>query len=341
MRPVLVLAALLAAMPGASQTAAAQSPPPAATAAPAPSSVPPALAAAGVQRFVFDGWAGPAMPVWYVRARTAGPDAPVLFVLHGVRRDADRYVAEWLGLAEQHGLVVVVPEYRGADFPGARNYNHGRLLTETGQLRPRGEWSWAVLEPLFDAIVARERLNARDYALYGHSAGAQYVHRHVLTGGGPRLRLAIAANAGSYMWPSADHDWPFGARGLPAGAFDPASAFAQPLVLLLGMGDNDPAHPTLPDQPEARAQGPHRLARGLNYFARSRAMAGGRLAWRCALVPGVGHDNGAMAPFALALVLGQASPQPGADCAAIAPARPASMARPGGQGPATSGILTR
>lgn len=287
----------------------------------APSSVPPALAAAGVQRFVFDGWAGPALPVWYLRPAHAGPDAPVLFVMHGVRRDADRYVGEWVDLATRHGLVVVAPEFSEASFPRALNYNHGRLVTDTGAPRPRAEWSFAVIEPLFDAIVARERLSTRDYVLYGHSAGAQYVHRHALTGGAPRLRLAIAANAGSYMYPTAEVDWPFGARGLPPGAFDPARAFAQPLVLLLGTADDDPRHPSLPDQPGARAQGPHRLARGQGFYAHGRAAAGPAFAWRCALAPGVGHDNGAMAPFALALVLGLASPAPGADCAPIAPVR--------------------
>jgi poly(3-hydroxybutyrate) depolymerase len=305
MNRALILAALLAA--------------PTPSAARAPSDVPPALATAGVQRFMFSGWAGPAIPVWYLRPASAGPDAPVLFVMHGVRRDADRYVGEWVELAAAHGVVVVVPEYSDAAFPRALNYNHGRMFDAAGAPRPRGDWSWSAIEPVFDAVVARERLGARDYALYGHSAGAQFVHRHVLTGGGPRMRLAIVANAGSYAMPTPDAPWPFGAGGLPPGAFDAATAFRRPLALLLGTADNDPKHPSLPDQPEAQAQGPHRLARGQNFYAFSRRAAGPALAWTCALAPDVGHDNGRMAPFALALVLGRAAPRPGADCAAIAP----------------------
>lgn len=288
-------------------------------AAPPPAAVPPALAAAGVQRFLFSGWAGPALPVWYLRPASASADAPVLFVMHGVGRDVDRYIGEWVALATAHGVVVVVPEYSQASFPQAAGYNNGGLLAANGTARPRAQQAWSALDPIFEAIVAREGLTAQRYTLYGHSAGAQFVHRFVLTGGAPRLGRAIAANAGSYMFPTTQRDWPFGAGGLPPGLFDAARAFAQPLTLLLGTADNDPNHRSLPDQPGARAQGPHRLARGQAFYAFARQAAGPQLAWACALAPGVGHDNGRMAPFALALVLGQAEPGAGADCAPIRP----------------------
>ena len=62
--------------------------------------VPAALAERGVRRFLFTGWDGPDFPVWSFRPDSAGANAPVLFVHHGVRRDADRYIAEWLDLAQ-------------------------------------------------------------------------------------------------------------------------------------------------------------------------------------------------------------------------------------------------
>lgn len=46
------------------------------------------------KRFMFDRWAGPALPVWYLRPAGTPPDAPVVFVMHGVKRDADRYLME-------------------------------------------------------------------------------------------------------------------------------------------------------------------------------------------------------------------------------------------------------
>ncbi len=279
--------------------------------------VPAALRARGGRRFLFDQWAGPPIPVWYVRGTAGAADAPVLFVMHGVRRDADRYLAEWIDLARREGLVVVVPEFSREAFPGAQSYNFGRMIAEDGQPRPRAEWSYAAIEPIFDALRAREGLSAPDYAIYGHSAGAQFVHRLVLTGSGPRLRLAIAANAGSYAEPRTDVPWPFGMGGLPADAWRPAEALAAPLLLLLGTADNDPRHPSLPDQPGARAQGPHRLARGLFFYASGRkaaADAGLAFGWSCLLVPGVGHDNAGMAPAAVDLIFGRVRAGPGAPC---------------------------
>lgn len=286
--------------------------------------VPASIVKAGVQRFLFTDWEGPAIPVWYFRPPSAGADAPFMFVMHGVGRDADRYIGEWVQPARRHGIVVVVPEFSLADFPGARAYNNGGLFGLDGKPAPRGRWAFSALEPIFDAVVAREGLTTSRYVLFGHSAGAQFVHRHVLTGGGPRMERAIAANAGSYLYPTTDIAFPFGVGGLAPGVWDPVRAFAQPLTLLLGTADDDPKHRSLPSQPEAMAQGPHRLARGKGFYAFARKAAGQQQAafgWSCALAPGVAHDNGRIAPYAVALLLAPGQPPAGADCTAISPVR--------------------
>lgn len=271
------------------------------------------LAARGVQRFTFTDWSGPALPIWYFRAKGTPADAPLLFVFHGVRRDADRYLGEWVDLAARERLVVVVPEFTAAAFPGARGYNHGNLLAASGAANPPGQRSFAVIEPLFDALRAREGLTRDRYWLFGHSAGAQFVHRFVLTGHARRMERAVSANAGSYMMPDAAVAWPFGLAGLPDGLWQAEVAFAAPMTVLLGTADNDPNYPSLPREPEAMAQGPHRLARGLNFFAAAKAAAargGAPFNWSCALAPGIGHDNGGMAPFAIAVLRSGGRGQP-------------------------------
>lgn len=321
MKHTLLLLAVLTlgfSAPAFAQTALA----PAAAPRVAPSTVPDELAKKGVQRFVFSGWPGAPIPVWYLRPKGTPASARVLFVLHGVGRDADRYIGEWVDIATRAGIVIVVPEFTAAGFPGALGYNHGGLFTPEGAPRPRNVWSFSAIEPLFDAVKTREGLTAPGYAIFGHSAGAQFVHRLVLTGGGPRMEQAISANAGSYAMPTTATAWPFGMGGLPAGLWNPKAAFSAPMTLLLGTADNDPAHRSLPDQPEAKAQGPHRLARGLQFQETAvleAKAAGVPLAWGCALAPGVGHDNGRMAPFAVAIVTGAAKPAPAAPCAAIKP----------------------
>ena len=279
-------------------------------------SVPPVLAAAGVTRFVVDDWGGAPIPVWLLKPASAGADAPVMFVMHGVGRDADRYVAEWVEMATKEGLIIIVPEFTRQGFPGNRAYNFGDVFAEDGTLRPRDRWSYSAIDAIFDRVVAREKLAATSYVLFGHSAGAQFVHRFVLLGLGAKMSRAISANSGSYTWPIGPNRWPFGVNGLPAGLWQPETALGMPMLVMQGTADNDPDYPSLPRQPEAMAQGPHRLARGLAFFAAAQdaaKQAGVRFGWSCALVPDVGHDNGGMAPYAIRLL--RAGPLPtGGDC---------------------------
>ncbi|MBB5705150.1 hypothetical protein [Sphingopyxis panaciterrulae] len=278
------------------------------------------LFAEGVQRFTFRDWAGPAMPVWTYRSPDTPADAPVLFVFHGALRDADNYVDQWLDLARRYRIVLIVPEFSKKAFPGARSYSHGWFTEKDGTPRPADKWSFAVVEPIFAAVKAREGLTAATYSLYGHSGGAQFVHRFILAGGGPHMARAVTANAGSYAMTDPAVAWPFGLAGLPQGLWQPAKVFALPVTVLLGTDDTDPNHHSLPRQPQAMAQGPYRLARGQAFYARARALAAADklpFAWGCGLVPHVGHDNAGMAPAAIAILFGSDRPVPGADCAAV------------------------
>ncbi len=283
-------------------------------------SVPAALARAGVVRLVVDDWGGPPVPVWLLRPATAKADAPVMFVMHGVGRDADRYIAEWVDIATAEGLVIIVPEFTKGGFPGTQNYNFGAVFDDQGQRRPQPQWSYSAIDVIFDRVVAREKLAARQYVLFGHSAGAQFVHRFVLLDAGRKMARAISANSGSYTWPLGPNRWPFGVADLPADLWQPEKALGAPMLIMQGTADNDPDYPSLPRQPEAMAQGPHRLARGKAFFAAAQEaakQANVRFGWSCALVPDVGHDNGGMAPYAIKLL--RAGPLPtGGDCQLMA-----------------------
>lgn len=275
------------------------------------------LFAEGVRRFTFDGWAGPAFPVWTYRSADTPADAPVLFVFHGVQRDADNYIDQWVDLARQHKIVLIVPEYRKTAFPGVAAYSHGWFTDKDGTARLPQKWSFATVEPIFAAVKLREGLSAERYSIYGHSGGAQFAHRYVLAGGGPHLAQVVSANAGSYAMTDPAVNWPFGIAGVPAGLWNPAKAFAVPMTVLLGTADTDPNHKSLPRQPEAMAQGPYRLARGEAFYARARALAATEkvaFRWSCGLVTGVGHDNAGMAGSAVDILFGKTAIDAGADC---------------------------
>lgn len=271
--------------------------------APEPPASEQVLPAAG--QFTFTDWEGPHLPVWYQLPDRVTHETPVVFVMHGVNRDADRYRDEWADQARKHGFIAVVPQFSKADFPGSRGYNTGYFAEPDGTPRPRGAWSFAAIEPLFDDVRKRFGTNAPRYAIYGHSAGAQFVHRFVLFMPEARIEQAIAANAGWYTMPDPGVDFPYGLGDAPVDEKGLAAALGKRLTLLLGTADIDRSDPDLRKTPEADAQGQHRLARGQTFFAKGQQAAAMRevpFGWTLETVPEVGHSNAKMATAAAKLL---------------------------------------
>lgn len=256
-------------------------------------------------RFMFSGWAGPPLPVWYELPDQVAPDTPVVIVMHGVDRDADRYRDEWAELARRYRLIVIVPEFGRADFPGSLGYNTGFFAEADGTPRPRVLWSFAAIEPLFDVARRRFGTSVKSYTLYGHSAGAQFVHRFVMFMPEARIEQAIAANAGWYTMPDTATAFPYGIKGTPVGKATLKAALGKPLTVLLGTADTDPTDPNLRTTAKANRQGPHRYARGQSFFEAGRAVAANwnsPFGWRVEKVLGVGHKNSLMAESAARLI---------------------------------------
>ena len=246
---------------------------------------------------------GRAIPVWYFLPDDARADAPVLIVMHGVNRDADRYRDEWEPHARKTGFILVAPEFSKEAFPGDKGYTFGGTTDARGGAR--GAFSF--IEPIFDAVKAATGNRSERYHLYGHSAGAQFVHRFLYFVPAARVAKAVAANAGWWTLPDPAVDFPYGLRGSAVDAAALKTMLQRPLVVLLGTADTDPDHVHLRRTPEALAQGPHRFARGQYFFAvgKSRASAlGVPLRWQLATAPGVGHSDKDMAAFAVPLLFG-------------------------------------
>lgn len=244
---------------------------------------------------------GRRLTVWFHQPAGLAPDAPVLFVIHGVGRNGEEYCQDWIELAEAKGFLLVVPEFSKKEFPGEEAFNSGNLFAADGRALPREQWSYGAIEPLFDAVRARFGNPRSDYLLYGHSAGAQFVQRFLYFVPEARVTRAVAANAGWYMLPELGTAFPYGLQGTPADAAALRGAFARRLVVLLGEADTDAKHAALRHTAEADAQGLHRFARGQFFFARARSLATEMNApfhWTLATAPGIAHSNKGMAPFA-------------------------------------------
>jgi len=261
----------------------------------------------GAGRFDFT-QAGKTIPVWYYLPANGKPDTPVLFVMHGVKRDAERYRDEWLPHAKKRGFILVTPEFSEKDFPGSDSYNSGNMVDEKDRPLPRAQWSFSYLEPIFDAVKTATGNRSERYSIYGHSAGAQFVHRYMYFMPEARVAHAVAANAGWWTMPDLSVKFPYGLRGSGIHEDGLKAMLQRPLVVLLGTADTDPNHANLRRTPEAMAQGPYRFARGQNFHAAGERQAkalGVPLAWKLETAPGVGHVDKDMAPFAVDILFGQ------------------------------------
>lgn len=262
--------------------------------------------AAAKVRFDFEAWQGPSMRVYATRPASLAADRPVVFVMHGVNRNANDYRDQWHDLAVEHDFLLVVPEFSQKNFPGSRGYNLGYLEDGKGKERPKPLWSYSAIEPIFDDVRKRFGMSTRRYALYGHSAGAQFVHRFIFHVPGARVSQVVPANAGWYMMPDYQSGVPYGMGGSIVTPEMLAAAMAMPVTVLLGDKDIDPDDPNLRRTPEAMAQGAYRLARGQMFFETARSWAvraGVPFNWQRVLVRGAGHDNRQMAPAAVPYLL--------------------------------------
>jgi|AntAceMinimDraft_5_1070358.scaffolds.fasta_scaffold00730_14 poly(3-hydroxybutyrate) depolymerase len=251
-----------------------------------------------IGQFEFSEWNGPPLNIFYAEANGLNVNAPIVIVMHGVDRNADDYRDNWIELARTFGFFVYAPEFDKARFPKSANYNLGGLTKSSGR-------AFDAMEPLFDAIKARRGATQTGYYLFGHSAGGQFVHRYVFFGKPKRMKLALAANSGWYTLPTRAAKWPYGLAGLKRSLYDVDALLKAPLTILLGDQDIDPYAENLRHTPEADAQGMNRYDRGIYFLKRSNTIAEQRQirsAWSYHVVPGVAHDNAAMAVAAAALV---------------------------------------
>ena len=215
----------------------------------------------------------------------------VVVVMHGTNRNARDYRDSWTSLAKDRPWVVVAPQFDQAAFPGAAGYNLGGTVDESGDARPAQDWSFAYIEPLVDQVRALTGVRDPTFDLFGHSAGAQFVHRYLEFEPKARVRRAVAANAGWYTAPDPDVDFPYGLDHAPA-PVDLDALFSRDLTVLLGSEDVEDEN--LRQDAGASRQGQTRIERGEEFYrvggeqARSR---GTPCRWTRRVVPGDAHDH--------------------------------------------------
>ena len=249
---------------------------------------------------------GKALTVWYYKPADFNARTPVVFMMHGMGRNAKSYRDSWAHYAREKNFMLFAPEFSKEGFPGSEAYNLGNYMGPGNRINPRSEWSYAIIERIFDDYKkVREKTAVEKYYIYGHSAGAQFVHRFLLLMPEARVKLAISANAGSYAVPDFTKAWPYGLKGTNVPKDSLRQYLAVPMVVLLGEKDNDPNHSSLPRAPQAYEQGDNRFARGNHFFDFCQNAAkkiDAPFNWKRQTVPGAGHSNKLMSVAAVEII---------------------------------------
>ncbi|MCJ9719897.1 hypothetical protein MOV66_00775 [Agrobacterium sp. SHOUNA12C] len=248
------------------------------------------------------------MRVFYFRPASSIQDARIVIAMHGLDRAASDFRDVLVKRVDQHGMIVLVPEFDGEAFPDVYAYNYGNVRSAEGAVATtRDQWSFGIVDRLFQHVrdgVGSERAT---FGMFGNSAGSQFVLRYLALTEASAVDRAVASNSGIYMLPDLAVEYPSGMGGLDLNQASLQRYFGRKLTILLGEADSDSTAFDLPRDKEALAQGPHRLARGLWHFDLCKQIAsrlGDPFAWTLRIVPGAGHVDQRVFDTALDILAG-------------------------------------
>ena len=101
-------------------------------------------------------------------------------------------------------------------------------------------WTFSIIDQLFEFIKVEIGGNQATYNAWGHSAGAQFLHRFVFYLPDSKLNIAVCSNAGWYTVPESDIVFPYGLLESQLSNVNLISAFSKKLYVHLGDADTDP-----------------------------------------------------------------------------------------------------
>jgi hypothetical protein len=225
----------------------------------------------------------------------------IVVVMAGQQRDADVYLDSWIAWASRNDYIALAPQFDEAHWPGSRGYMLGNVFKGedgAGGATPEAQWSFTVVEGIHQTVRNGFGISDNLYDLFGHSAGAQFVHRLLLFKPNASVRNAIAANAGWYTVPDRGIPFSYGLRHplLALTQRDLISWTDKNLIILRGTADLNSDH-NLRVTPEANAQGKNRYERAAYMIEKARSV-NAHTRWELIDVPGADHDQKKMAPAA-------------------------------------------
>ena len=248
-----------------------------------------------INEVTFSYWNKPDIDIFYSIPETINANTKILFLLHGGSRTAEKYINEWLPIANDRNVVLIAPRFSEEFFP---EYAYLMMSTKNGKLlKDQSMYLNNSLGLLFDFFRFKLKLSTSTYRLYGHSGGSHFIQRYLLLSQETNIEKAAMANAGFYTFVDDQISYPFGIKNMNVSNERIEWFLRLKGGIFLGDADNDPKHRSLPSMRKAKKQGKHRLERGTNFFnhlIELGVVSNLPFRWRYQIVDGVGHKNAGM-----------------------------------------------
>lgn len=208
--------------------------------------------------------------IYYHIPQNATATTPILMVFHGTNRNASDYRDAFVNTANTKNVIIISPEFSEQNFPRSNQYNLGNVyvngdIPTSNSLNSEAQWTFSIIEPLFDYIKIQLQNTNTNYTIFGHSAGAQFIHRFLMFKPNNRVNKAVISAAGWYTFPDKTIPFPYGLKNSILENSSVEDFFSKNVFVQVGEFDNNPTDSNLRHNEFSDAQGEHRLERTKNY----------------------------------------------------------------------------
>ncbi len=190
----------------------------------------------------------------------------VLVSVHGLYDKSWYKQAEMLvPLCERQGFVLLAPFFNDHQYPDYQRL--GR--------KGRGNRADLFLHLCLQELNTFTGANTAQLRFFGHSGGAQFVHRYLMAYP-HRVEFAIVSAAGWYTFPDPALKFPYGIRAtasLPSVIFNPEAYLKVPIIVLVGTDDTKQSKDLRNMDRINKQQGFTRIDRARNWVAAMQAQA--------------------------------------------------------------------
>ncbi len=258
---------------------------------------------ADIKNTTFAFWDQPDVELNYILPQSVDEDTKILFVIHGNSRNAEDYLKLWERLVMDKNLIVIAPKFDKNNFG---NFNTLQTSTSSGRiLRNKEKYLNKSISFFFNFFKTKFNLKTDNYMMYGHSAGAQFIHRYMMLSDDYRISNVVIANAGWYTFIN-NNKYPYGISGTPIEISKQRIDWFLSRDITLLIGEDDKGNISLNNSKGALEQGLNRNIRAKNYFSNLTKYSEKNkipFRWRYKEIKGVSHENKKMTIIASNIIL--------------------------------------